>query len=110
MAITRRTAVRTLAAASCALAAPRAIAQNYPSRPVKVVVPFAPGGVDVTARVIAERLTTALRQPFLVENRPGGAGGAGGGKAGAAAGAHGHTPPFRTPRAGSHHPAGKRDA
>jgi len=51
-------------------------AQAWPQRPVRVIVPYAPGGnTDAIARVTAERLTTALGQQFVVENR-GGAGGA----------------------------------
>src|SRR5215471_10139330 len=51
-------------------------AQDWPSRPVKVVVPYGPGGItDVIARIFADRLGKAYGQPFVIENR-GGAGGA----------------------------------
>ena len=47
----------------------------WPERPVQMVVPFAAGGItDVLARVTAERLQTAFKQPFVVENEPGAAG------------------------------------
>ena len=73
--------VRFLAAAGvaalCWLAGPWAFAQStdWPSKPVRFIVPFPPGGtVDPLARLLATRLTSALRQQFVVDNRPGGSG------------------------------------
>jgi tripartite-type tricarboxylate transporter receptor subunit TctC len=52
-----------------------ALAQSYPTRPVRVIVPLSPGGfADVPARIIAPRLSTALGQQFVVENKPGAGG------------------------------------
>ena len=49
-----------------------ASAQEYPNRPVKIIVPFAAGGpADLYARFLAQRLETALGQPFIVDDRPG---------------------------------------
>jgi tripartite-type tricarboxylate transporter receptor subunit TctC len=67
-------------------------AQTYPVRPIKVIVPFPPGGpTDVLARLLADKLTAALGQPVVIDNRPGGAGGTVGVKAAAAAEPDGYT-------------------
>lgn len=68
-----RQIVALLAFAGAVIAsAPAAIADDYPSRPVKIIVPFGAGGpTDVYTRAIAEELRKSLRQPFIMENRPG---------------------------------------
>jgi tripartite-type tricarboxylate transporter receptor subunit TctC len=68
----RRGAMRLLAGVSLATAAWAAQADTFPSRPIKFVVPYPPGGAsDVTARLIADKLGPMLGQPVIVDNRPG---------------------------------------
>jgi tripartite-type tricarboxylate transporter receptor subunit TctC len=86
----------SLAASAVALPAMplRGRAQSYPSRPVRVIVPFAPGGPsDVLARLLAQKLSQTLGQQFYVENQPG-AGGNLGMAAGARAAPDGYTITF----------------
>ena len=59
----------------CALAALPAAAQDWPSKPVRFIVPFPPGGsTDPMARLIGAKISESLKQPFIVENKPGASG------------------------------------
>jgi tripartite-type tricarboxylate transporter receptor subunit TctC len=89
----RRSCLLGLAALPFAAAAARvrpASAQSWPERPLRILVPFPPGGaIDAMARLLAPRLADALGQPAVVENRAGAGGTVG--TAAAAQGADGHT-------------------
>src|SRR5687767_12056294 len=70
----RRTFLKQVAALSASIAAaPLAFGQaDWPSRPIRMIVPYPPGGaLDPIARILGARLTTLLGQPIVIENRPG---------------------------------------
>jgi tripartite-type tricarboxylate transporter receptor subunit TctC len=87
--------VASVGAGLSALAA--GAAQPYPERLIKMIVPFPPGGADVMARLVADRLAAALGQGVIVENRAGGGGGTIGAKTVATAEPDGHTLLFTSP-------------
>src|ERR1700691_6277289 len=91
---------RRFAMLACALLALSCIAggaqaqANYPDRPVRVILPFGPGGVaDITARLVAQSLSEKLGQNFVIENMPG-AGGIAAARAALSAPADGYTLAF----------------
>jgi tripartite-type tricarboxylate transporter receptor subunit TctC len=78
MSLHRRTLLAAAVASALASATGVASAQAYPSKPVRLVVPFAPGGTtDIVARVVSEKVGAALGQTMIVENRAGGGGSVG---------------------------------
>jgi tripartite-type tricarboxylate transporter receptor subunit TctC len=73
-----RTLVLALSSAAAVLAAAPAAAQNYPTKPVKFVTPYPPGGTtDILARILGTKLQQSLGQPFLVESKAGAGGNVG---------------------------------
>src|SRR5215510_6228717 len=66
--------VKMLVLAAAALMAPQTFAQtpSYPTKPIKLVVPFAPGGAsDLTGRTLAQKMSESMGQPVVVENKAG---------------------------------------
>lgn len=71
--LNRRELLAAGAAAAASTFAPAALAQAFPSRPVKIVVPWTAGGTgDIQARIIGQHMSQTLGQPVLIENKPGG--------------------------------------
>jgi tripartite-type tricarboxylate transporter receptor subunit TctC len=90
--LTRRLLITAAALSGLAGVLPALGAQGYPARTVKIVVPFPPGTPsEFVIRALADRLSTKFRQPFIIENRPGGAGGTLGAAAVAMAASDGYT-------------------
>lgn len=77
MMTSRRTALALLAGLATTLAFPLAshAADNYPSKPIRLIAPSSPGGIlDITSRVVGKKLSELLKQPVVIENVPGAAG------------------------------------
>jgi tripartite-type tricarboxylate transporter receptor subunit TctC len=89
--LSRRRLILSTAAAGIALAASPTLAQSYPDKPIRLIVPFAAGGpMDIMGRLVGQNLQNTFGQPVIVENRAG-AGGAIGSKAVATADPDGYT-------------------
>ena len=91
MPISRRTLIANAGLASALALLPRVAFAKYPERPIRLIVPFAAGGnADIVGRLVGERISNALGQPVIVDNR-GGAGGSIGAEAVARAAPDGYT-------------------
>ena len=91
MPISRRTLIVTIGLSSAATFLPRTAFASFPDRPIRLIVPFAAGGnADIVGRIVGERISSALGQPVVVDNR-GGAGGSIGAEAVARSAPDGYT-------------------
>ena len=91
MPISRRTLIVTIGLSSAATFLPRRAFASFPDRPIRLIVPFAAGGnADIVGRIVGERISSALGQPVVVDNR-GGAGGSIGAEAVARSAPDGYT-------------------